>query len=162
MPEHVVVDGSNIATEGRSQPSLLQLREAVAAFAAEHPSAKLSIVVDATFGHRIDPSEVADWDPDREPDRFITASALPNDPSFSRLYGLNNSGQTGGLADADIDVKVKRVVGARVDLRDIGFDGRIRDGRSFTTRRVVAIAHGEVIFNLQASFQVIEDGLDHL
>jgi subtilisin family serine protease len=38
-----------------------------------------------------------------EPDRVITASALPNDPSFSRLYGLNNTGQTGGLADADID-----------------------------------------------------------
>jgi subtilisin family serine protease len=38
-----------------------------------------------------------------EPDRVITASALPNDPSFSRLYGLNNTAQTGGLADADID-----------------------------------------------------------
>ncbi|MDG2262422.1 MAG: thioesterase family protein, partial [Actinomycetota bacterium] len=29
---------------------------------------------------------------------------------------------------------------------------RIRDGRSFTTRRVVAIQHGRAIFNLQASF----------
>src|SRR5712691_6512096 len=38
---------------------------------------------------------------------------------------------------------------------------RIRDGRSFTTRRVVAIQHGEAIFNLQASFHVHEDGLDH-
>jgi subtilisin family serine protease len=38
-----------------------------------------------------------------EPDRMITAAALPNDPSFSRLYGLHNTGQTGGLADADID-----------------------------------------------------------
>ena len=38
---------------------------------------------------------------------------------------------------------------------------RIRDGRSFTTRRVVAIQHGQVIFNLQASFHVAEDGLDH-
>ena len=37
---------------------------------------------------------------------------------------------------------------------------RIRDGRSFTTRRVVAIQHGEVIFNLQASFHAMEPGLD--
>ncbi|HEX5585729.1 MAG TPA: acyl-CoA thioesterase II [Acidimicrobiia bacterium] len=38
---------------------------------------------------------------------------------------------------------------------------RIRDGRSFATRRVVAIQHGRAIFNLQASFQVLEDGPDH-
>lgn len=38
---------------------------------------------------------------------------------------------------------------------------RIRDGRSFTTRRVVAIQHGRPIFNLQASFHTPEDGLDY-
>ena len=38
---------------------------------------------------------------------------------------------------------------------------RIRDGRSFTTRRVVAIQHGRAIFNLQASFHVNETGPDH-
>jgi acyl-CoA thioesterase II len=38
---------------------------------------------------------------------------------------------------------------------------RIRDGRSFATRRVVAIQHGRAIFNLQASFQVLEGGPDH-
>ena len=38
---------------------------------------------------------------------------------------------------------------------------RIRDGRSFTTRRVVAIQHGKAIFNLAASFQVVEPGPDH-
>jgi acyl-CoA thioesterase-2 len=38
---------------------------------------------------------------------------------------------------------------------------RIRDGRSFTTRRVVAIQHGQAIFNLSASFQVAEDGFEH-
>ena len=37
---------------------------------------------------------------------------------------------------------------------------RIRDGRSFTTRRVVAIQHGRAIFNLQASFHRAEPGLD--
>ncbi|HEY2725064.1 MAG TPA: acyl-CoA thioesterase II [Pseudonocardiaceae bacterium] len=38
---------------------------------------------------------------------------------------------------------------------------RIRDGRSFTTRRVVAVQHGKAIFALSASFQVAEEGLDH-
>ena len=38
---------------------------------------------------------------------------------------------------------------------------RIRDGRSFSTRRVVAIQHGKAIFNLQASFHVTESGLDY-
>jgi acyl-CoA thioesterase-2 len=38
---------------------------------------------------------------------------------------------------------------------------RIRDGRSFTTRRVVAVQHGKPIFHLSASFQVYEEGLDH-
>jgi acyl-CoA thioesterase II len=38
---------------------------------------------------------------------------------------------------------------------------RIRDGRSFTTRRVVAIQRGRAIFNMSASFQVAEEGLEH-
>jgi acyl-CoA thioesterase-2 len=38
---------------------------------------------------------------------------------------------------------------------------RIRDGKSFTTRRVVAIQHGEAIFNLQASFHAEEPGLEY-
>ncbi|MFI6351964.1 acyl-CoA thioesterase II [Streptomyces sp. NPDC050743] len=38
---------------------------------------------------------------------------------------------------------------------------RIRDGRSFTTRRVVAVQHGKPIFHLSASFQTYEEGLEH-
>ncbi|MBT2387894.1 acyl-CoA thioesterase II [Streptomyces sp. ISL-1] len=38
---------------------------------------------------------------------------------------------------------------------------RIRDGRSFTTRRVVAVQHGQPIFHLSASFQTYEEGLEH-
>ena len=38
---------------------------------------------------------------------------------------------------------------------------RIRDGRSFTTRRVVAVQHGQPIFHLSASFQTYEEGMDH-
>jgi acyl-CoA thioesterase-2 len=38
---------------------------------------------------------------------------------------------------------------------------RIRDGKSFTTRRIVAIQHGRAILNMSASFQVHEPGLEH-
>jgi acyl-CoA thioesterase-2 len=38
---------------------------------------------------------------------------------------------------------------------------RIRDGKSFTTRRCNAIQHGQPIFSLSASFQIEEPGLDH-
>jgi acyl-CoA thioesterase-2 len=38
---------------------------------------------------------------------------------------------------------------------------RSRDGKSFATRRVIAIQHGEQILNLAASFQVAEKGLEH-
>lgn len=38
---------------------------------------------------------------------------------------------------------------------------RSRDGRSFTTRRVIAIQKGEQIFNMACSFQAPEDGFDH-
>lgn len=38
---------------------------------------------------------------------------------------------------------------------------RIRDGRSFTTRRVVAVQHGKAIFSLSASFQQEEQGVEH-
>ncbi len=38
---------------------------------------------------------------------------------------------------------------------------RIRDGRTFTTRRVVAIQHGQAIFHLSASFQPEEAGPEH-
>ena len=38
---------------------------------------------------------------------------------------------------------------------------RIRDGGSFTTRRVVAIQHGEAIFHMSASFHIVERGFEH-
>lgn len=38
---------------------------------------------------------------------------------------------------------------------------RSRDGRSFTSRRVVAIQHGQQIFHMSASFHVPEQGIDH-
>jgi hypothetical protein len=60
-PKHVVVDGSNLATEGRTSPSLKQLHEAVLSFMNEYPDTKVTVVVDATFGHRIDKREVVEF-----------------------------------------------------------------------------------------------------
>jgi hypothetical protein len=57
----VVFDGSNLATEGRSAPSLSQLNDAVLAFIREFPDATVTVVVDATFGHRIDKKEVNEF-----------------------------------------------------------------------------------------------------
>lgn len=46
--------------------------------------------------------------------------------------------------------------------RPIVYDvDRIRDGKSFTTRRVVAIQNGDPIFTMAASFQRIEAGFEH-
>jgi hypothetical protein len=60
-PKHVVVDGSNVATEGRTAPSLKQLNEAVLAFMNEYPDTTVTVVVDATFGHRIDKREISEF-----------------------------------------------------------------------------------------------------
>jgi hypothetical protein len=57
MPTRVIVDGSNLATEGRTEPSLAQLDEAVREFQKEHPKSEITVVVDSTFGHRINESE---------------------------------------------------------------------------------------------------------
>ena len=59
---HLVVDGSNIATEGRTAPSLKQLDEAVRAFLEQNPFDSVTVVVDATFPNRIDPSERATFE----------------------------------------------------------------------------------------------------
>ena len=61
VPDHVVVDGSNLATEGRSSPSLKQLNDAVLAFMKEYPKTQVTVVVDASFGHRIDKKEAAEF-----------------------------------------------------------------------------------------------------
>lgn len=74
-PKHVVVDGSNIATEGRNAPSLKQLNEAVLAFMNEFPDTKVTVVVDASFGHRIDKKEVAEFDEAVDNNELVTPPA---------------------------------------------------------------------------------------
>jgi len=55
---HIVVDGSNVATEGRQTPSLAQLESALEELGRDFPDAAVTVVVDATFAHRIDSSEL--------------------------------------------------------------------------------------------------------
>ena len=59
--QHLVVDGSNIATEGRTTPSLAQLDEAVLAVAKEGFD-PITVIVDATFPRRIDAGEVDEFE----------------------------------------------------------------------------------------------------
>ena len=72
------MDGSNIATEGRTLPSLAQLDEAIRSFLEEYrgfTSSDVTVVVDASFGHRIDPSEVTAFDQAVEHGEMITPPA---------------------------------------------------------------------------------------
>jgi hypothetical protein len=72
---HVVIDGSNLATEGRTLPSLQQLDDAVRAFIAEYEPAAVTVVVDATFPNRIDPSEREAFEAGLEAGEVITPPA---------------------------------------------------------------------------------------
>src|ERR1700684_1825645 len=74
-PRHVVVDGSNLATEGRSLPSLAQLDQAVREFLSENPGDVVTVVVDASFGHRIDPSELPTFEEAEEAGEVVSPPA---------------------------------------------------------------------------------------
>jgi hypothetical protein len=95
MPKLVVVDGSNIATEGRAMPSLQQLQEAVMAFREENPGDLITVVVDATFGHRIEPAEVPEFDAAVEHNELVTppAGAIGRGDAFV-LTIANKAGAT--------------------------------------------------------------------
>jgi hypothetical protein len=95
MQKHVVVDGSNMATEGRAMPSLRQLNDAVLAYMQEHPEDLVTVVVDATFGHRIAPSEVAEFDAAVENNELVSppAGAIGRGDAFV-LTIANKAGAT--------------------------------------------------------------------
>jgi thermitase len=67
-----------------------------------------------------------------EVNKILTVSATPNDPLFADEYGLNNTGQTGGTSDADIDApegwdaaglgSFPSTGGVRVGIVDTGID----------------------------------------
>ena len=73
--KHVIVDGSNIATEGRDAPSLAQLDKAVQAFIEEYSPTYVTVVVDATFPNRIDRKERATYEDAVNANELITPPA---------------------------------------------------------------------------------------
>lgn len=88
--------------------------------------------------------------------------------SWQRVFGGQTIAQS--LVAAQRTVEPDRLVHSLHGYFMLGGDpstpviyevDRIRDGGSFTTRRVVAIQHGKAIFSLEASFQTPEDGLTH-
>lgn len=100
-------------------------------------------------------------------DRDLFRGLTPND-GRPRVFG--------GLVAAESLIAASRTVGPALyphslhsyflrpgdPKRPILFEvDRIRDGRSFTTRRVVAIQNGEAIFSASISFHIEEDGLAH-
>lgn len=91
------------------------------------------------------------------------------DENRQRVFGGQVAGQALVAATRTIDEPDRLVHSLHAYFLRSGDPGvpilyevdRLRDGKSFSTRRVVAIQHGKPIFNLQASFQRIESGLDH-
>ncbi len=91
-----------------------------------------------------------------------------SDPGWGTVYGGQVLGQA--LSAAQQTVNAERTVHSLhayflrpgdVHAPIVYQVDRSRDGTSFSSRRVTAIQHGEAIFNLAASFQVVEAGLEH-
>ena len=86
-----------------------------------------------------------------------------------RIYGGQVAGQALVAASRTIDEPDRHVHSLHAYFLRPGAPGvpvvyevdRIRDGKSFSTRRVVAIQNGKPIFNLHASFQKQEEGLEY-
>jgi acyl-CoA thioesterase-2 len=92
----------------------------------------------------------------------------PADSSLKRVFGGQVAAQA--LMAAQLTVPDDRhvhslhlyfILGGDPSIPIVYDVENVRDGRSFTTRRVAARQHGEIIFYMTASFQVEEDGWDH-
>lgn len=89
------------------------------------------------------------------------------DIGSAQVFGGQVVGQALSAAQATVDERIAHSLHAyflrRGDMEaPIVYEvDRARDGGSFSVRRVVAIQHGRPIFNLAASFQCPEDGIDH-
>ena len=88
---------------------------------------------------------------------------------WQRVYGGQVIGQALAAACRTLDVTARPphslhayfLLGGDPKVPIIYDVERVRDGRSFATRRVVAIQHGEAIFIMSASFHGDEPGLEH-
>lgn len=88
--------------------------------------------------------------------------------SFQRVFGGQVAGQAMVAAGRTVptDRAVHSLHGYFIrpgdpDVPIVYEVDRTRDGRSFITRRVVAVQHGRTIFSMSASFQLAEQGLEH-
>jgi acyl-CoA thioesterase-2 len=106
---------------------------------------------------------------DLEPIEVNIFRGVQPDEDRQRVFGGQVAGQALVAAARTVDEPGRHVHSLHAYFLRPGDPGvpilyevdRLRDGRSFTTRRVVAIQHGRPIFNLQASFHNTEPGLDH-
>jgi acyl-CoA thioesterase-2 len=89
------------------------------------------------------------------------------DIGSAQVFGGQVLGQALVAASATVETRMVHSLHAYF-MRRGDFDApivyevdRARDGRHFSTRRVIAIQHGEQIFNMSASFQTVEHGREH-
>ncbi|VFQ98627.1 unnamed protein product [Cuscuta campestris] len=92
---------------------------------------------------------------------------LPDAPKFGKVFGGQFMGQALAAATKTVNclkivhsIRAHFLLGGDVDIPIIYEVHRVRDGKSFSTRRVDAIQKGNVVFTLVASFQK-EEGFDH-
>lgn len=102
-PRHVVVR----FRPGTSAAERQAFRRAVGATGSNTLGPERAEVLTLPRGQAVD-AALASYRHDRRialaaPNRRYTIQVTPNDPFFSTLWGLDNTGQSGGLADADID-----------------------------------------------------------
>lgn len=119
-------------TRARSSPASRAAVHPFSALVADRTLAKIvlepSVTVEqAVAALRADPDVLY-----AEPNYLVRAQATPNDPEFATQWGLHNTGQNGGLADADIDAPEAwdLSTGSRtivVGVLDTGVDYRHRD-----------------------------------
>ncbi len=78
----------------------LQSNEELPLVNAEVVQADLKEFFDIDFALRLYDSGIIEY---MEPNYIVSTDATPNDSSYSSLWGMNNTGQTGGTADVDVD-----------------------------------------------------------
>ena len=105
---------------------------------------------------------------DLEPIEFNIYRGTNRDIGSGRVFGGQVLAQA--LVAAQRTVEEERrahsvhgyfILPGDLEVPIVYFVDRLRDGKSFTTRRVTAIQHGRAIFNMSASFHVPESGLEH-
>jgi subtilisin family serine protease/subtilisin-like proprotein convertase family protein len=97
IPQTVLVTYSDIHHSGPSEPFVASARSLGLGSFAITLTPEVSVSTAASYYAGL-PDVIASG-----PDYIIAIERTPNDPSFGSLYGLNNTGQSGGTADADID-----------------------------------------------------------